>query len=198
MAANFPSILQPISEEVYARKLESLHTASRKKRGARSSVVSSFPNRVVTYFGHHKAQLECDPYYVATHVELFVKEVLGKVAQLDARFKGVLLPCGSYYEGVKVKHPNEFDYIWKLDSLKSEDLRYTQVIPKTFKPHKHKEIYGRTYFSLGFRDDTAVPPCWSSAQSGINPRQLQEDFHVRVQKAASRPDDRQLDRKSVV
>ncbi len=54
---------------------------------------------------------------LAEQVELYTREILREVEQLDPRFKNTFLQSGSFYDEVKVGLPDEYDYMAKLELL---------------------------------------------------------------------------------
>ena len=57
-----------------------------------------------------------------------------KIAVIDPRFRGTLLPCGSVFDGTKVGDPDEFDYMLELEELPrvyrvtfDSDTKYDEV-----------------------------------------------------------------------
>ena len=50
-------------------------------------------------------------------LEQFVTNILTEVKERDGRFQGTLIKSGSVYEGVKVRRPDEFDFMIRIDSL---------------------------------------------------------------------------------
>lgn len=50
-------------------------------------------------------------------LETLVISILTKVEQRDERFESTLIQSGSVYEGTKVRQPDEFDFMVKLNSL---------------------------------------------------------------------------------
>ena len=57
-------------------------------------------------------------------LEILVGNILKQVEKQDQRFRSTLIKSGSVYEGVKVKTPDEFDFMVKLDSLTNTPLFY--------------------------------------------------------------------------
>lgn len=54
---------------------------------------------------------------LAEQTELYTREILREVEQLDPRFKSTFLQSGSFYDDVKVGLPDEYDYMAKLELL---------------------------------------------------------------------------------
>jgi hypothetical protein len=54
---------------------------------------------------------------LAQQAELYTREILREVEQLDPRFKSTFLQSGSFYDEVKVGQPDEYDYMAKLELL---------------------------------------------------------------------------------
>ena len=50
-------------------------------------------------------------------LEELVTNILIQVAKRDRRFQSTLIHCGSVYEEVKVRQPDEFDFMIRIDSL---------------------------------------------------------------------------------
>ncbi|XP_062603021.1 uncharacterized protein LOC134264752 [Saccostrea cucullata] len=66
---------------------------------------------------------------VAAVVVTFVERILKKVGQIDPRFYSTLLPGGSFYDGVKIGRPDEFDFTAKIEKLCSRteiESRFSQ------------------------------------------------------------------------
>ena len=58
---------------------------------------------------------------VAEVVEAFVRRILQRVGEMDSRFSSTLLRGGSFYDGVKIGRPDEFDFTAKIEKLCSVD-----------------------------------------------------------------------------
>ncbi|CAB4034493.1 Hypothetical predicted protein, partial [Paramuricea clavata] len=54
---------------------------------------------------------------LAEQAELYTREILREVEQLDPRFKSTFMQSGSFYDEVKVGLPDEYDYMAKLELL---------------------------------------------------------------------------------
>jgi hypothetical protein len=52
---------------------------------------------------------------LAEQAELYTRDILREVEQLDPRFKSTFLQSGSFYDEVKVGLPDEYDYMAKLE-----------------------------------------------------------------------------------
>lgn len=50
-------------------------------------------------------------------IENVLKTILSCIADKDKRLKGKLLPVGSYYSDLKIGFPDEFDFLYELESL---------------------------------------------------------------------------------
>lgn len=152
---------------------------------------SAFLNRAIKYLGENKAGLESNAEKVGDRVESFVKKFLDELETRDSLFKGIVHPCGSYYEGVKVKEPNEFDYIYELTSSVLENLEPEHEVPKTFKPYKTQDIKGRSYYKLTFKP--TIPALWkpyAREHQELDPRKMQGRFKELVQTIAREMPDR--------
>lgn len=53
-----------------------------------------------------------------------VDEIIRKVTTYDDRFKFHVFPTGSYYDGLKVKEPDEFDLMLIMDKLELDSSPY--------------------------------------------------------------------------
>lgn len=60
---------------------------------------------------------ECSTAEVAAVVVTFVERILQKVGEIDPRFNSTLLHGGSFYDGVKIGKPDEFDFTAKIETL---------------------------------------------------------------------------------
>ena len=69
----------------------------------------------------------------------------------EAGLDGDFLKGGSYYEGVKVGYPDEFDYMFELRHVKLGDFVITQANPATFKPRTQKQVVPRSYYTVQTR-----------------------------------------------
>ena len=69
-----------------------------------------------------KDEYEAD--LIRQKLEILVGNILKQVEKQDQRFRSTLIKSGSVYEGVKVKTPDEFDFMVKLDSLTNTPLFY--------------------------------------------------------------------------
>ena len=72
--------------------------------------------------GKRSAKLENTSGGIAALVEKFMVALRKQICETDSRFLGNIKPCGSYYEGVKIKQANEFDYIYALEPLSGRYL----------------------------------------------------------------------------
>ena len=61
---------------------------------------------------------------IRQNLEILVGNILEQVEKQDQRFGSTLIKSGSVYEDVKVKNPDEFDFMVKLDSLTNTPLFY--------------------------------------------------------------------------
>ena len=71
---------------------------------------------------------------ITQSVAEFMSKLAKKIAEIDPRFKGTLLPCGSSFDGTKVGDPNEYDYMLHLEELPrlcmvkfDRDTKYNEV-----------------------------------------------------------------------
>jgi len=55
-------------------------------------------------------------------LEQLVSNILAQVTKRDGRLQSTLIHSGSVYEGVKVGHPDEFDFMVRIDSLTNKPL----------------------------------------------------------------------------
>ncbi|XP_078361222.1 uncharacterized protein LOC144645507 [Oculina patagonica] len=55
-------------------------------------------------------------------LERLVSNILAQVEKKDKRFQSTLIHSGSVYEGVKVRQPDEFDFMIRIDSLMDKPL----------------------------------------------------------------------------
>ena len=79
---------------------------------------------------------------IETTVRNFVDELLNK----SETFKGDLECIGSYYEGMKIKEADEYDFIYKLNStFKEGNLKVEQIRPAALKYQEPGSVYPRTY-----------------------------------------------------
>ena len=118
------------------------------------------------YLGRQRASLEENAGSIGNVVEEFVRNLMQMVGETDPRFTGELLPCGSYYEGVKIKRANEFDYIFELSEasgLCQEHVEIRQKKPESMKPKKNTAVYPRAYYTVNFRAGRA-PVAWRCRQ----------------------------------
>ncbi|KAL9962264.1 hypothetical protein ACROYT_G031349 [Oculina patagonica] len=60
---------------------------------------------------------ESEAEVIREKLEQFVTSILAQVEKRDKRFKSTLVHSGSVYEGVKVRQPDEFDFMIRIDSL---------------------------------------------------------------------------------
>lgn len=162
---------------------EEVEEINQEKRAQRHLEGSLFLSRLIRHIGQRESGFRSKAEDVANAVERFVKKMVEQgVGRRYTRYTGKLRKCGSYYEGVKVKQPNEFDYLYELDSdvLNKNTLRMVHQKPQTFKPHKSESIRPRSYYKLFFRD--RVPPEWRECcdNKEISVRELQLDFRRKV------------------
>lgn len=148
----------------------------------------TFPNRALKYLGKDRAWLEeSKAHKVAKCAETFAKELLDKIAKKDSLFVGTVLRCGSYYEGVKVRWPNELDYIYELSAEELRNIEPKHETPKTFKPYKSESIRAKSYYKLAFKPPVPLS-CekyiCESLHGELDPRKLQTEFMNLVQSTA--------------
>jgi len=60
---------------------------------------------------------ESEAELIREKLEQFVTSILVEVEKRDKRFRSTLIQSGSVYEGVKVRRPDEFDFMIRIDSL---------------------------------------------------------------------------------
>ncbi|KAK2161699.1 hypothetical protein LSH36_111g03036 [Paralvinella palmiformis] len=184
--------IELMSINEYLGHIRKLNRIKRKRKSSAAgdgrTGLSTFANRVVTHFGEYRAAVESNVQEVATCVEQLVQQLLKAVVAKDARFVGRLRSCASYLDGLKLQHPNEYNYLLELSpaSLRFDDLQWANVVPETLTPRTEPNVYGRCYFKASFRG--SVPPVWRCPscivdQCGdcqhrqeLNPRRVQEDF----------------------
>ena len=193
------SILQPITCTEHKNNLDTPEV-KQKQQQQLNDTPSSFLNRLVLYFGKYKAASESISHEVGSVVEEFLQATLKNAAKHDTRFVGRLRACGSYYEGVKIKRPNHFDYLLELSesSLSIEDINLTNVIPDTLTPRINTDVHGLIYFKAHFNG--AMNLNWlcehckrnnqnrCSHRRELKGRQIQQDFCRAVQRGASELD----------
>ena len=200
-SSNLCVITQDAFTQLNDKRINKKHHRNKKVRN------SAYLNRVIKYLGEKRAGLESDAKQIAKEVEDFVRDLIGQVERLPVqddendrtpsdRFRGEIIPCGSYYEGVKVKQPNEFDYLFALDTVPFSTLDITHVNPQTFKPYKNSEVRAKSYYSLNFSKSGVPEKWWCDQCHGcksatgkctrlhLEPRQIQSDFRNKVRKVA--------------
>ena len=52
---------------------------------------------------------------MSSAITVFLEEIIANVSNTDPRFRGTIIPSGSFFEGTKVGDPDEFDFMVKLD-----------------------------------------------------------------------------------
>lgn len=80
------------------------------KLTAMAEIVEEFERKA-----RFKDEIEAD--LIREKLETLVISILTKVEQRDERFESTLIQSGSVYEGAKVRQPDEFDFMVKLNSL---------------------------------------------------------------------------------
>jgi len=65
---------------------------------------------------------ELEAVLIREKLEQFVANILAEVEKRDRRFQSTLIKSGSVYEGVKVRRPDEFDFMIRIDSLTDKPL----------------------------------------------------------------------------
>ncbi|KAK3092085.1 hypothetical protein FSP39_025056 [Pinctada imbricata] len=68
-------------------------------------------------------------------LETTLRKTLDVVKKKDQRLQGKLLPVGSYYSDLKIGFPDEFDYLYELESIQ-EKLNF-EVQPSGFSGSKN-------------------------------------------------------------
>ena len=66
---------------------------------------------------------------VVQTVEAFVEQILHTVGKIDPRFTSTLIHSGSFYDGVKIGKPDEFDFTARISALcvpKSMEARFSR------------------------------------------------------------------------
>ena len=66
---------------------------------------------------------------IGKSVESVVKNIAGTISNYDPLFSNVLVPCGSFYENLKVEQPDEFDYMVCLNQLSKTGVCMAQENP---------------------------------------------------------------------
>ena len=80
-------------------------------------------SEIVERFGKKaKFEDESEAELIRTKLEQFVINILTEVEKRDKRFQSTLIQSGSVYEGVKVRQPDEFDFMIRIDSLTDKPL----------------------------------------------------------------------------
>ena len=65
---------------------------------------------------------------IQTSVERYLKVLLLAVEKALPFYKTTLVQSGSFYEGTKVKQPDEFDYLVQLDNFsRPDDIRFEEL-----------------------------------------------------------------------
>lgn len=108
-------------------------------------------------------------------IENFIEKLALTIAEIDDRFQGNILKCGSWYEGTKVGEPNEFDFMLclsEIENLCSAKIREDQIDGITV--FKKDSSLRSKKFDLFFRED--------ELQSG----DLMEHFVLVARRALSR------------
>ena len=65
---------------------------------------------------------ESEAELIREKLERFVTDILVEVEKRDKRFQSTLIQSGSVYEGVKVRRPDEFDFMIRIDLLTDKPL----------------------------------------------------------------------------
>ena len=98
---------------------------------------------------------------VTRSLEDFVMALLERIGHVDQRFVGTIIKSGSSYEGVKVGHPDEYDFMCSLTNFSQlvKELEYVDsagfVKPKVVKDHIAQE-YGEFITESGHLDYSTV------------------------------------------
>ncbi|XP_013418578.1 uncharacterized protein LOC106179482 [Lingula anatina] len=165
-AAPLPDDTLPNSDRVDGSRRQ-ISTESVNARGKIKS--DPFLNRYISYVDTYEARLLKDAEDVEERVRSYLNtEILDKLnrsqsgnisSNLMLNFE--LMPAGSFYEGVKVKHANEFDYLLVpfIEDTASKrrieigsKLTMTRNSLPTIKNIRDRPVQHLSYFSLGTND----------------------------------------------
>ena len=109
-----------------------------------------------------KCKDACD--VIQCDVESFVKSLMGGISEQDHIFEGELHCCGSFYEGLKVGFPDEFDYNWKLFLKRQEDLILRHRCDEKYVRFRGKS---KDFPTQRFFDVMIQPPASEHDRAGI-------------------------------
>ncbi|XP_061174275.1 uncharacterized protein LOC133183329 [Saccostrea echinata] len=121
---------------------------------------------------------------VAAVVVTFVERILQRVGQIDPRFCSSLLHGGSFYDGVKIGRPDEFDFTAKIEKLCS-----TGAMESRFSQRKKGFVYvviNEPKAVEEFRDfftDAEDDEILKSGEKILSVKKIQKHFSELVDKA---------------
>ncbi|KAJ7386205.1 hypothetical protein OS493_010598 [Desmophyllum pertusum] len=85
----------------------------------------SVMSKIVEYFEKKaRFQDESEAELIREKLERLVNNILALVEKQDKRFQSTLVESGSVYEGVKVRQPDEFDFMIRINSLTNKPSFY--------------------------------------------------------------------------
>ncbi|XP_020901891.1 uncharacterized protein LOC110240421 [Exaiptasia diaphana] len=113
-------------------------------------------------------------------IENALKVIMDSVQAKDSRLVGKLIPVGSYYSELKIGLPDEFDFIYELQTLEEE--RDFEVMPSGFKGSKNlwrtpkgdpgkRKIFVKNPSKYSLNFDDSDPAEWVyrvGARNGLN------------------------------
>lgn len=65
---------------------------------------------------------ESEAELIREKLKQFMTNILAEVEKREKRFQSTLIQSGSVYEGLKVRQPDEFDFMIRIDSLTDKPL----------------------------------------------------------------------------
>ena len=110
------------------------------KKGGIETGICTVMSEIVEHFERRARFVdESEAEQIREKLENLVTNILMQVEKQDKRFQSTLIHSGSVYEGVKVRQPDEFDFMIRIDSL-------------TNKPSFHSCDKGEGYVKLALNE----------------------------------------------
>ncbi|XP_043939976.1 uncharacterized protein LOC122811894 [Protopterus annectens] len=107
----------------------------------------------------------------------FVQELSAQMAELDSRFSGSLIPSGSVFEGTKIGHPDELDFLYILERLEETNIETVE---------RHKNL-SDPYTYLKFKQGTGKEwESFATSEGFLSPLQLKKHISLLLMVAAQK------------
>ena len=192
---NLTEVLSIYSQE----ELDSVFEDKLKKEHEKvdNTKKSIFVKRLVHYWSKERAAPFKGSDSIQDNIKICVSKLSQNISRLNEKFttetEGIKL-VGSVAEGAKILAPDEFDFLYVINTVPSCDLNIDQIYPDTFKPRSKDENPPALYFKLSVEQ---VPEMWKTGSKTspvgmekvnirgqkkyyLKARAIQEDFQATI------------------